>query len=80
MNWCSIGWWRRPDLNAVIRAVVKTAIFKIGWEVIGMVDGFEGYRLSSSVPLEKAISNFKLVDPECELVKITEGMGVSFGR
>ena len=31
-----------PDLNAVIRAVVKTAIGRHGWEVIGIEDGFEG--------------------------------------
>ncbi|MFA5073043.1 MAG: ATP-dependent 6-phosphofructokinase [Nitrospirota bacterium] len=31
-----------PGLNAVIRAVTKTAIFKYGWEVIGIIDGFEG--------------------------------------
>jgi phosphofructokinase-like protein len=31
-----------PGLNAVIRSVVKTAIFKYGWEVTGIVDGFEG--------------------------------------
>jgi 6-phosphofructokinase 1 len=34
----------------------------------------------TSVPLEKAISQLKLVDPEDELVKVAEGMGVSFGR
>ncbi len=34
----------------------------------------------TSVPLEKAISNLKLVDPDGELVKMAEGMGVSFGR
>ncbi len=34
----------------------------------------------TSVPLEKAISQLKLVDPDGELVKIAEGMGVSFGR
>jgi 6-phosphofructokinase 1 len=34
----------------------------------------------TSVPLDKAISSLKLVDPEGELVKIAEGMGVSFGR
>jgi 6-phosphofructokinase 1 len=34
----------------------------------------------SSVPLEKAISALKLVDPEGELVKAAEGVGVSFGR
>jgi 6-phosphofructokinase 1 len=33
-----------------------------------------------SVPLEKAISSLKFVDPEGELVKIAEGLGVSFGR
>jgi 6-phosphofructokinase 1 len=31
-----------PGLNAVIRAIVKTAILKYGWEVIGIEDGFEG--------------------------------------
>lgn len=34
----------------------------------------------SSVPLESAIANLRLVDPQGELVKIAEGMGVSFGR
>lgn len=31
-----------PGLNAVIRAVVKTAINVYGWEVYGIHDGFEG--------------------------------------
>ena len=31
-----------PGLNAVIRAVVKTAINVYGWEVLGIEDGFEG--------------------------------------
>ncbi len=31
-----------PGLNAVIRAVVKTAIGRYGWRVIGIEDGFEG--------------------------------------
>lgn len=35
-----------PGLNAVIRAVVKTAINDYGWEVIGIEDGFEGLILS----------------------------------
>ena len=34
----------------------------------------------TSVPLESAICQLKLVDPEGELVKMAEGMGVSFGR
>src|SRR3990172_5551803 len=31
-----------PGLNAVIRAVTKTAIFKYGWQVTGIIDGFQG--------------------------------------
>ena len=31
-----------PGLNAVIRSVTKTAIFKYGWQVTGIIDGFEG--------------------------------------
>lgn len=31
-----------PGLNAVIRAVVKTAINEYGWEVVGIEDGYEG--------------------------------------
>jgi 6-phosphofructokinase 1 len=31
-----------PGLNAVLRAVVKTAILNYDWEVIGIEDGFEG--------------------------------------
>jgi len=31
-----------PGLNAVIRAVVKTAINIYGWSVVGILDGFEG--------------------------------------
>jgi phosphofructokinase-like protein len=31
-----------PGLNAVLRAVVKTATGRYGWEVVGIEDGFEG--------------------------------------
>ncbi|HUS19041.1 MAG TPA: ATP-dependent 6-phosphofructokinase [Terriglobales bacterium] len=31
-----------PGLNAVIRAVVKCAILKYNWEVVGIEDGFDG--------------------------------------
>jgi ATP-dependent phosphofructokinase / diphosphate-dependent phosphofructokinase len=31
-----------PGLNAVIRAVVKTAVGHYGWQVVGIEDGFEG--------------------------------------
>ena len=31
-----------PGLNAVIRGVVKTAVLRYGWQVIGIEDGFDG--------------------------------------
>ena len=31
-----------PGLNAVIRSVVKTAVVGHGWDVVGILDGFEG--------------------------------------
>ena len=31
-----------PGLNAVIRGVVKSAIIRHGWQVIGIEDGFDG--------------------------------------
>ncbi|AJE03319.1 6-phosphofructokinase [Geobacter pickeringii] len=31
-----------PGLNAVIRGVVKSAIIRRGWEVVGIEDGFDG--------------------------------------
>ena len=32
-----------PGLNAVIRAVVKTAIYEYGCEVFGIRDGYDGF-------------------------------------
>jgi 6-phosphofructokinase 1 len=40
-----------PGLNAVIRAVVKTAHIDYGWEVLGIEDGFEGLILPGKVRL-----------------------------
>ena len=40
-----------PGLNAVIRAVVKTAINEYGWEVLGIEDGFEGLIKPSKIRL-----------------------------
>jgi 6-phosphofructokinase 1 len=31
-----------PGLNTVIRSVVKTAVLRHGWQVVGILDGFEG--------------------------------------
>ncbi|MDD5369784.1 MAG: ATP-dependent 6-phosphofructokinase [Anaerolineaceae bacterium] len=44
-----------PGLNAVIRAVVKTAVLQYGWEVWGVRDGFDGFLDAGGVfplPLE----------------------------
>jgi 6-phosphofructokinase 1 len=38
-----------PGLNAVIRAVVKTAILQHGWKVMGIEDGFEGILVHGKV-------------------------------
>ena len=38
-----------PGLNAVIRAVVKTAILQHGWKVMGIEDGFEGILIPGKV-------------------------------
>jgi 6-phosphofructokinase 1 len=41
-----------PGLNAVIRAAVKAAITRYGWEVVGIEDGFDGLiDISRSRPL-----------------------------
>lgn len=41
-----------PGLNAVIRGVVKSAIIRHGWEVIGIEDGFDGLlNLNKCTPL-----------------------------
>lgn len=42
-----------PGLNPVIRAVVKTAIVKYGYEVIGFKDGYKGLVENKFVKLER---------------------------
>jgi len=47
-----------PGLNAVIRAVSKTAVLDYGWEVIGVADGFLGLIENRMRPLGAAdVSN-----------------------
>jgi len=41
-----------PGLNAVIRAVTKTAIIKYGIEVIGFIDGFKGLVENNYIQLD----------------------------
>lgn len=40
-----------PGLNAVIRAVTKSALKNFGAEVVGIIDGFEGLVFNRTVPL-----------------------------
>ena len=47
-----------PGLNAVIRAVTKTAVHRFGMEVVGFVDGFRGLVADETLPLTyDAVSN-----------------------
>ena len=47
-----------PGLNAVIRAVTKTAVHQFNMEVIGFLDGFRGLVEDETVPLTyDAVSN-----------------------
>ena len=43
-----------PGLNAVLRAVVKTAVGKYGCEVIGFRDGYHGLVLNDSLKLKRS--------------------------
>ena len=41
-----------PGLNAVLRSLVKAAVWRHGWEVLGVRDGFEGFlRPDGMLPL-----------------------------
>ena len=42
-----------PGLNAVLRAIVKTAIRKYGFEVVGFRDGYRGLVKNDYVPLDE---------------------------
>ena len=47
-----------PGLNAVIRAVTKTAVHQLGMQVVGFLDGFRGLVEDETVPLTfDAVSN-----------------------
>ena len=47
-----------PGLNAVIRAVSKTAVHELGMEVVGFLDGFRGLVENRTLPLSyDAVSN-----------------------
>lgn len=68
-----------PGLNAVIRAVVKTAITQFGWEVLGVRNGFDGFIQDQGVfPLE--ISNVRGILPRGGTILGTANRGNPFAR
>ncbi|HLF24692.1 MAG TPA: ATP-dependent 6-phosphofructokinase [Anaerolineae bacterium] len=52
-----------PGLNAVVRAVVKTAIGEYGWEVLGVIDGFDGFIRDGGV-LQMTLADVDGILPE----------------
>lgn len=43
-----------PGLNAVLRAIVKTAVGRYGWEIIGFRDGYRGLVLNDYLKLKRS--------------------------
>lgn len=68
-----------PGLNAVIRGIVKTAILKYDWEVIGIEDGFDG--LSSSDKCRNlSLSDVRGILPRGGTILGTSNRGNPFSR
>lgn len=68
-----------PGLNAVIRAVVKTAIWKFGWQVLGVKNGFDGFLETDGVfPME--ISTVRGILPRGGTILGTANRGNPFAR
>ena len=68
-----------PGLNAVIRAVVKTAIYQYGWEVLGVRNGFDGFVQDNGVfPLE--VSNVRGILPRGGTILGTANRGNPFAH
>lgn len=42
-----------PGLNAVIRGFYKAATINYGWEIVGILDGFDGLIHNKTIPLNK---------------------------
>jgi len=68
-----------PGLNAVLRGVVLAAE-KLGWEVVGFRDGFEGLLPPGNhVILDRESNRLKLVPPNGEMVQTARDVDISFG-
>jgi 6-phosphofructokinase len=69
-----------PGLNAVIRAVVRSAIGAHGMRVIGIHNGLDGLIWpEGAVSFEEAFSQLKVVDPASEIVHAARAIGTTFG-
>lgn len=68
-----------PGLNAVIRAVVKTAVTQFGWEVLGVRNGFDGFVQDDGVfPLE--VSSVRGILPRGGTILGTANRGNPFAH
>ena len=63
-------------LNAVLRAVVKTAICEYGWRVLVVTNGFDALIWPE---LEEAVGVSKAVDPGGDHVRAARAIGITFG-
>jgi 6-phosphofructokinase len=67
-----------PGLNAVIRGVVRAAD-KLGREVVGIRDGFEGLLPPGNSVVIEAVHRLRCVRHDSELVQTARAVEVSFG-
>jgi 6-phosphofructokinase 1 len=68
-----------PGLNAVVRAVVKTAIEEYGWDVLGVIDGFDGFLREGGV-WNMTLADVKGILPEGGTILGTANRGNPFVR
>jgi ATP-dependent phosphofructokinase / diphosphate-dependent phosphofructokinase len=64
-----------PGLNAVIRAVVKTAVLRYGWRVIGIEDGFDGLLQSPARTIELGLDAVRGILPRGGTILGTSNRG-----
>lgn len=68
-----------PGLNAVVRAVVKTAIGEYGWDVLGVLDGYDGFLREGGV-WHMTLADIRGILPEGGTILGTANRGNPFLR
>ena len=68
-----------PGLNAVVRAVVKTAEGDYGWDVLGVIDGFDGFIREGGVK-QMTMADVRGILPEGGTILGTANRGNPFLR